>query len=157
VGSALSALSAIDGPRVAVVLEAEQPWWEAEIGAAEACVVQPFDRGSGVALLAAVIHVFRNDPAARLLVHRAPSEDHLRAACGRLRELDSHAIATFGRAIVSTAGALLHLYHDAQPALLRSFVAHGDQPLDRIYPWLAAVDLDRDVLPFARERITRAA
>jgi hypothetical protein len=155
-GAALSGLSAIDGPRVAVVLEAEQPWWESKIGEAEVRLVQPFDRGSGVALLAALIHVFRSDPTARILVHRTPPED-LRAARGLLPKLEAHAIATVGRTIVSTAGALLHLYHDAQPALLRMFIAHGDQPLDRLYPWLAEVDLDRDVLPFARERITRAA
>ena len=155
--AALVRLSAIDGPRVAVVLEAEQSWWEPAIALAEARVVQPFDRGSGVALLAALARIPRDDLLARVVVLRSTDERSIAAIRAELPRLAPDAIVRVGDSIVATAGALLDLYHEAQPALLRAFLEHQGAALDQLYPWLSSIDLDRDLLAFAGERITRAA
>lgn len=150
----LTLLSAMDGPRVAVVLEAEEPWWRKEIEKVrpDRLHVQPFDRGSGIATLLALIHIFRDDPSARLVILRSLQE--LEAVPAQLAHLGSDAIVAIRAqgnsppAIIARAGALLHLFHDSQRAVLRSFLQHQGS-LDRLYPWLPEIDLERDVLRLA--------
>ncbi len=163
---------AIGGSVLAVVLEAEEPWWRPQLvgGPADGVLIQPFERGSGIALLAAVLRVFGEDPAARIVALRSPDADHLAAARAACDHLDRDAIVRLtpaGRSpptLVASAGALVHLYHRAHPSLLGAFLRDASHTsigsagsLDHLYPWLPELDLDRDVLPFLSTIRTNSA
>lgn len=55
---------------VVVVVEAHRRWWEPELAELPAANVlsQPANRGTGVAILQALVHISRADPSARLVV-----------------------------------------------------------------------------------------
>jgi len=55
---------------VVVVVEAHRKWWEPELAQLPAANVlsQPANRGTGVAILHALVHISRSDPSPRLVV-----------------------------------------------------------------------------------------
>lgn len=55
---------------VVVVVEAHRRWWESELAQLPVANVlsQPANRGTGVAILHALVHIGRNDPSPRLVV-----------------------------------------------------------------------------------------
>lgn len=126
-----------------VALEAESPWWAplARDLAPENVIDEPIDRGSAPGILAALFRILQRAPNAEVSIF-APS-DHASSALAE-----------------APLGELLIAVRDAQPELYSRTLEHlcearaeAQNALDALYPFLPAIDFERDVLTASPESL----
>ncbi len=130
VGAVKTALRYYPASRICVaVLEQFDPWWRPmlDLIPEENIVVQPFDRGTGAAVLAACLHVHNVDPDAELVIALAPADaDEAPAPL-----------------VAGTCRHIVQRYLEASPLAVSRIDADLDH-LDRVYielPWLGLEDV----------------
>jgi hypothetical protein len=161
------------GQIVVPVLEEHSPWWERTLADVpkDNLVVQPFDRGSGVAMLLAFIRIFRGDPSARVVLLWEPEGDAevaLRRALAEAERGDDRIVivggtpGTIGSLCFSSSAALLRLFQTTLTELFDVFIARAGavganaaHALDEIYPFLPRVDFVEQALRGAEGLVRR--
>jgi hypothetical protein len=158
--------------RFTVVLEGGRPWWQGDraMPPPERRFELPFDRGSGPALLLALLTVAPRDPQGTMWFasgrHGGPIRLHREVVPTPNAERPTSSIGIFGAvdddwrrgaaAVMGSIEVLLEAYRLTQPGLLHTFSSglrrvEGDVAafVEETYPYLPDVDLFRDVLAAA--------
>lgn len=157
---------------VVVVQAAERPWWSVLATAFPPgnVLAEPFDRGSGTGVVAALLVVASRAPAARVAVVYGPMSARMIASVDETLadDDDAGAAVTFahpgglGRPwplVIARAQAWLQKIEAidrSRTSALRTALEHAPHPSDalaRIYPFLDNLDLEGDLL--AAERSPR--